>query len=210
MYSLARRRLSSAKCCLPFDLGKGYIAVEKIALMKLLVSLSLLLLFGLPISAQGEYLELPWSSLGNCEMAWISEGEEKNTWALILNEKDRVYYSAYHHLLNFSAEQIMQRLAKSIQPNYYLARFTIMKNTQGHQNEPEQALFAIESKEYIPTGKPLTTIYMVAMGKEKSYIVSVDLPTHKLNGKDKKKWKAFFSQARINQGDLQDIMASLQ
>lgn len=177
--------------------------------MKLLAILSLLLL-PFVLKSQEEYLNLPWSSLGACEMEWVDRGEEKNTWSIVLNGQDTIYYTAYHQLINFSAEQVMKRIAKSIQPNYYLARFTVMANVNGDQKgEIEHALFAIESKEYIPTGKPLTTIYLVTMGEQKSYIVSVDLPTYKLKTKDKKKWKSFFQQASLNSGEIEKMMVQL-
>ncbi|MCI4669021.1 MAG: hypothetical protein MRZ79_12880 [Bacteroidia bacterium] len=178
--------------------------------MKLFVSLSFLLCLFTQSHAQQEYLKLPWSSMGDWKMEWQTKGEEKDTWALILNTNDTLYYSAYHNLINLSAEQVMKRVAKSIQPNYYYARFTVMKNVQAEDGGLEYALFAIESREYIPTTKPRTTIYMIAMGKEKSYIVSTHLPTHKLTGKDKKKWKSFFLKASLASGDIEQLMARLK
>lgn len=160
-------------------------------------------------SAQHETLSLPWASLGDWTVESPEESERETTWELQSSSGVSLRYTAYKEVLTLSADQAMRGIMKGIQPDYPKGKMSIIEKHSGFDAEFEYILFSIEGKYYQPTGKPRSSLYMVAMGDEHTYVLTLSQEMPKFSGKDKKKWVSFFKQGTLKQEETQKVFARM-
>ncbi|MEO0895951.1 MAG: hypothetical protein AAFY71_06105 [Bacteroidota bacterium] len=177
--------------------------------MNKFVFLSLFIFFSSFCFAQTETLSLPWSSLGEWTAESPEESESETTWMLSSDAGVSMRFTEYKEVLTLSADQAMRGLMRSAQPDYPKGKMSILEKHSGFDSEFEYVLFSIEGKYYEPTGKPRSSMYMVVMGDEHTYVLTLSLEVAKFSGKDKKRWISFFKQGSLVEKESGEVFAQM-
>ncbi len=168
--------------------------------MRFICLLLLFLLLSLTSQAQ-EKLSFSSPEGNSIKKSLIKNKVDKSTWSCITGRGKPFYLSCYHEVPPFNAEELMGKIVRTVEPAYYLARFRVMKKFVGKRKAWNYFIFSIESKEYVPLRKPMSSIYMVLRSEEGAWIISTHISGHKLKKKVKREWLTLLGSAFVEKLD---------